>query len=156
MDLSDLVSQQGVVAHLKVSGKKQLLQELANRASAITGIPERVIFETLLERERLGTTGVGQGIAIPHGKLSGIDRIHGLFARLSDPIDFDSIDDQPVDLVFLLLAPEGAGADHLKALARVSRLLRNQTMCEKLRAAADKGAIYALLTEPSGTATQAA
>jgi nitrogen PTS system EIIA component len=156
MDLSDLVSQQGVVAHLKVSGKKQLLQELANRASAITGIPERVIFETLLERERLGTTGVGQGIAIPHGKLSGIDRIHGIFARLSDPIDFDSIDDQPVDLVFLLLAPEGAGADHLKALARVSRLLRNQTMCEKLRAATDKGAIYALLTEPGGTTTQAA
>ena len=156
MDLSDLVSQQGVVAQLKVSGKKQLLQELANRASVITGIPERVIFETLLERERLGTTGVGQGIAIPHGKLSGVDRIHGLFARLTEPIDFDSIDDQPVDLVFLLLAPEGAGADHLKALARVSRLLRNQAMCEKLRAATDKGALYALLTEPSGTTTQAA
>lgn len=156
MDLSDLVSPQGVVAHLKVSGKKQLLQELATRASAITGIPERAIFETLLERERLGTTGVGQGIAIPHGKLAGIDRIHGLFARLGEPIDFDSIDDQPVDLVFLLLAPEGAGADHLKALARVSRLLRNQTMCEKLRAAEDKSALYALLTEPSGTTTQAA
>lgn len=156
MDLSDLVSPQGVVAHLKVSGKKQLLQELATRASAITGVPERVIFETLLERERLGTTGVGQGIAIPHGKLAGIDRIHGLFARLGEPIDFDSIDDQPVDLVFLLLAPEGAGADHLKALARVSRLLRNQTMCEKLRAAEDKSALFALLTEPSGTTTQAA
>ncbi|NWH08115.1 MAG: PTS IIA-like nitrogen regulatory protein PtsN [Alphaproteobacteria bacterium] len=155
MDLSDLLSPQAVVAQLKVSTKKQLLQELATRASALCGLPDRLIFETLLERERLGTTGVGKGIAIPHGKLAGLPKIHGLFVRLSEPIDFDSIDDQPVDLVFLLLAPEGAGADHLKALARVSRLLRNQTTCEKLRTAEDRAALYALLTEKNST-TQAA
>jgi PTS system nitrogen regulatory IIA component len=122
--------------------------------AGIAHVAERTIFETLLERERLGTTGVGQGIAIPHARLPGIDKIFGMFARLAEPIDFDSIDDQPVDLVFLLIAPEGAGADHLKALARVSRLLRNQTTCEKLRAAQDTAAIYALLTEPA--ASQAA
>ncbi len=154
MDLSDLVNPQGVVANLKVSGKKQLLQELAQRMAGIAHVAERTIFETLLERERLGTTGVGQGIAIPHARLPGIDKIFGMFARLAEPIDFDSIDDQPVDLVFLLIAPEGAGADHLKALARVSRLLRNQATCEKLRAAQDTAAIYALLTEPA--ASQAA
>lgn len=131
MDLSDLVNPQGVVANLKVSGKKQLLQELAQRMAGIAHVAERTIFETLLERERLGTTGVGQGIAIPHARLPGIDKIFGMFARLAEPIDFDSIDDQPVDLVFLLIAPEGASANHLKALARVSRLLRNQTTCEK-------------------------
>lgn len=151
MDLSDLLSPQAVVAQLKVTTKKQLLQELATRASALCGIPDRVIFETLLERERLGTTGIGKGIAIPHGKLAGLAKIHGLFVRLSEPIDFDSIDDQPVDLVFLLLAPEGAGADHLKALARVSRLLRNQTTCEKLRTAEDRAALFALLTEQNST-----
>src|SRR5262245_26828976 len=127
-DLSDLVTQTGVVADLKAQSKKQLLQELSARASKITGIAERTIFETLLERERLGTTGVGHGIAIPHGKLPGLTSIVGLFARLDGKIDFDAIDDQPVDLVFLLLAPEGAGADHLKALARVSRFLRNSAI----------------------------
>lgn len=155
MDLSDLLTPQGVIAHVKVSGKKQLLQDLSARASAICGVPERTIFDTLLERERLGTTGVGQGIAIPHGRLPGIDRIHGLFARLADPIEFDSIDDQPVDLVFLLLAPEGAGADHLKALARVSRLLRNPTTCEKLRKAGDTAALFALLTDGSSSSQAA-
>ena len=147
-DLSDLVTQSGVVAALKAQGKKQLLQELSQRAAQITGLPERTIFETLLERERLGTTGVGHGIAIPHGKLAGLSKIVGLFARLDGRIDFDAIDDQPVDLVFLLLAPEGAGADHLKALARVSRLLRNVQVCEKLRGAEDRAALYAILTEP--------
>lgn len=147
-DLSDLVTQSGVVAALKAQGKKQLLQELSQRAAQITGLPERTIFETLLERERLGTTGVGHGIAIPHGKLAGLSKIVGLFARLDGKIDFDAIDDQPVDLVFLLLAPEGAGADHLKALARVSRLLRNTQVCEKLRGAEDRAALYAILTEP--------
>lgn len=147
-DLSDLVSQTAVVAALKAQSKKQLLQELSTRAAQLTGLPERTIFETLLERERLGTTGVGHGIAIPHGKLAGLPRIVGLFARLETRIDFDAIDDQPVDLVFLLLAPEGAGADHLKALARVSRLLRNAQVCEKLRGAEDRAALYAILTEP--------
>ena len=95
----------------------------------------REILETILGRERLGTTGVGQGVAIPHGRLEKIDRLYGLFAKLDEPIDFESIDDQPVDLIFMLLAPESAGADHLKALAKVSRLLRDRAMCEKLRGA---------------------
>ncbi len=151
MDLEDLLTPEGVTAHLKVTSKKQALQELSAKAAAVTGLSERAIFETLLERERLGSTGVGQGIAIPHGKLSELTRLHGLFARLETPISFDSVDDQPVDLIFLLLAPESAGADHLKALARVSRLLRNQKMVEKLRATDDASALYALLTEPAAS-----
>ncbi|HMM14710.1 MAG: PTS IIA-like nitrogen regulatory protein PtsN [Parvibaculum sp.] len=151
MELEDLVSPEGVIAHLKVTSKKQALQELAQRAAALTGVSERTVFETLLERERLGSTGVGQGIAIPHGKLSQLTRLHGLFARLDTPVDFDSVDDQPVDLIFLLLAPESAGADHLKALARISRLLRNQAVVEKLRASDDPAALFAILTEPAAT-----
>jgi PTS system nitrogen regulatory IIA component len=151
MDLLDLVSPQGIVPRLKVNSKKQALQELAARAATLTGADERLIFDTLLARERLGSTGVGQGIAIPHGKIGSLDRIHGLFARLDHPIDYDAVDDAPVDLVFLLLAPEGAGADHLKALARVSRLLRNQRICEKLRGSDSPDALYALLTEPAAS-----
>ena len=149
MNISDLLAPDAVIASLKVSSKKQLLQELAARAAQISGIPERKIFETLNERERLGSTGVGQGIAIPHGRLADIKTIVGVFARLETPIDYDAVDKQPVDLVFMLLAPEGAGADHLKALARVSRLLRNQAACEKLRAATKAEALYAILTEPT-------
>ncbi len=107
-----------------------------------------------MEREKLGSTGMGQGIAIPHGRVAGVQKMTGLFAQLDHPVDFDAMDDQPVDLVFMLLAPEDAGADHLKALARVSRLLRNQAVCEKLRAAPQTATFYALLTEP--TAAQAA
>ena len=110
----------------------------------------------LTERERLGTTGVGQGIAIPHGRLADLEKIVGVFARLDTPIDYDAVDKQPVDLVFMLLAPEGAGADHLKALARVSRLLRNQAACEKLRAAKTAEALYAILTEPAAGANSVA
>lgn len=151
MELEDLVSPEGVIAHLKVTSKKQALQELSARAAALTDVSERAIFETLLERERLGSTGVGQGIAIPHGKLAPLKKLHGLFARLETPIDFESVDDQPVDLVFLLLAPETAGADHLKALARISRLLRNPAVVEKLRASDDPAALFAILTEPAAT-----
>lgn len=147
MEIFQLLSPDGVVANLKANSKKQALQELAARAARITGQHERVIFDTLLERERLGTTGVGSGIAIPHGRLAGLDKLYGLFARVERPIDFDSIDEMPVDLIFLLLAPEAAGADHLKALARVSRLLRDKAVCEKLRGAESADAIYALLTD---------
>ncbi len=157
MDITDLLTPDAVVPALKVQSKKQLLQELSERAAALTHLPERRIFETLVERERLGTTGMGQGIAIPHGRLGGLPRITGLFARLVPPIVYDAVDDQPVDLVFLLLAPEDAGADHLKALARVSRLLRNQAVCEKLRATADAEVLFSLLTESNGAhASQAA
>lgn len=158
MNISDVLAPDAVIAALRVNGKKQLLQELAARAAHQTGIPERRIFESLTERERLGSTGVGQGIAIPHSRLADIKTIVGVFARLENPIDYDAVDKQPVDLVFMLLAPEGAGADHLKALARVSRLLRNQQACEKLRAAAKPDALYAILTEPSanGASSRAA
>ncbi len=154
MEISDLISLEGIVANLRATSKKQALQDLARRAADITGEPERAIFEVLTERERLGTTGVGNGIAIPHGKLPGLDKLYGLFARLETPIDFDAIDEQPVDLICLLLAPESAGADHLKALARVSRLLRDRSICEKLRGSDSAEAIYALLTE--STASHAA
>jgi len=151
MEIADLISPASVVANLRVGSKKQALQDLAKRAAETTGLPERAIFEVLLERERLGTTGVGNGIAIPHGKLPGLRRLYGLFARLETPIDFDSVDEQPVDLIFLLLAPEAAGADHLKALARVSRLLRDRAVCEKLRGADQADAMYALLTESAAS-----
>jgi PTS system nitrogen regulatory IIA component len=157
MKISDLLQPAAVIAGLKVQGKKQLLQELASRAASVVRQPERKIFETLTERERLGTTGVGQGIAIPHGRLSDLKEIVGVFARLEQPIDYDAVDNQPVDLVFMLLAPEGAGADHLKALARVSRLLRNQQATEKLRAAKTSEALYAILTDTtSASGAQAA
>ena len=146
IDLADLVGLDGVVPALKVNSKKQALQELATRAAAITGLPEREIFDTLLQRERLGSTGVGHGIAIPHGKLIALDRLVGLFARLDRPIDYEAIDDQPVDLMFVLLAPEGAGADHLKALARIARQLRDPAIAANLRACRDRDALYSVLT----------
>ncbi|CCQ75132.1 PTS IIA-like nitrogen regulatory protein PtsN [Magnetospira sp. QH-2] len=147
MEIVDILSPESVIADLKATSKKQALQELAKRAADITGLHERAVFDVLLERERLGTTGVGNGIAIPHGKLPSLERLYGVFARLENPIDFESIDEHPVDLVFLLLAPESAGADHLKALARVSRLLRDAGVCEKLRGTNRAEALYALLTE---------
>ncbi len=143
----ELITPASIIANLRASNKKQALQELARKAAELTGQHERMIFDVLLERERLGTTGVGQGIAIPHGKLSSLSRVYGIFARLERAIDFDAIDEQPVDLMFLLLAPEQAGADHLKALARVSRLLRDNSICEKLRGSTSADAIYALLTQ---------
>ena len=147
MEISDLISPAAVIPNLRATSKKQALQDLAKKAADITGLHERAIFDVLLERERLGTTGVGNGIAIPHGKLPSMERLYGLFARLERPIHFESIDEQPVDLIFLLLAPESAGADHLKALARVSRLLRDKGVCEKLRGTDNSEALYALLTE---------
>ena len=155
MNISDLLAPDAVIPALKVQSKKLLLQELAARAALQTRLPEKRIFETLIERERLGTTGVGQGIAIPHGRMAEVTQITGVFARLEGGLDYEAVDGQPVDLVFMLLAPENAGADHLKALARVSRLLRNQQTCEKLRTASTAEAIYAVLTDHS-SASQAA
>ena len=152
MEIRDILQREAVVAGLKAANKKQAIQELARHAAAVTGLNERKIFETVLERERLGTTGVGSGIAIPHGKLSELNGLHAVFARLEKPIDFDAIDEQPVDLVFLLLAPESAGADHLKALARGARLLRDQDVAAKLRAARDAESLYAVLALPPATA----
>ena len=136
-----------VVPLVKARNKKQLLQDLSARAARLTALRERDIFDVLLQRERLGSTGLGHGVAIPHAKLPGLKRIVGIFARLAEPIDFQAIDGQKVDIVVLLLAPEGAGADHLKALARISRLLRDTAAVEKLRTAKDGAALYAVLTE---------
>jgi PTS system nitrogen regulatory IIA component len=147
MNIADLITPQSVIANFRVGSKKQALQELAKKAASLVGQPEKLVFDVLSERERLGTTGVGLGIAIPHGKLPGLDRMTGLFARLDKPVDFEAIDNQPVDLIFLMLAPEDAGADHLKALARVSRLLRDRAVCAKLRGTDNADALYALLTD---------
>ncbi len=155
MDITDILTPDAVVPALRATSKKQALQELARRAEALTGVDERAIFDVLMERERLGTTGVGGGIAIPHGRLPKLDRIYGLFARLEQPIDFESIDEQPVDLIFMLLAPEAAGADHLKALARVSRMLRDRATTEKLRGSDNAEALYALLTNGNGASKAA-
>lgn len=148
MDLVDLLSQDAILPTLRVSSKKQALQELADKAARLTDAPQRLIFDTLIQREKLGSTGVGNGIAIPHGKLAEIDKLVGIFARLAKPVEFDAQDDQPVDLMFVLLAPEGAGADHLKALSLIARVLRDADTTEKLRATVDKDALYALITQP--------
>jgi PTS system nitrogen regulatory IIA component len=152
MTITDLVAPEAILPALKVISKKQALQELAARASALTGQNERSVFEVLLQREKLGTTAVGYGVAIPHGKLPKLEKLFGFFARLERPIDFEAMDGQPVDLIFLLLAPEHAGADHLKALARISRLLREPSSIEKLRASKDRAAIYSVLTESAAHA----
>jgi PTS system nitrogen regulatory IIA component len=152
MPLVDLVLSNAIIPALKVNGKKQALQELAARAAELTGQNDRVIFDILMQREKLGSTGVGNGIAIPHGKLPNLGKLFGLFARLDRAIDFEALDGQPVDLVFLLLAPEGAGADHLKALARVARLLRDPDVARKLRDSRDAEAMFAVLTLPSASA----
>ena len=155
MTLADLIAPEAVLPSLNAKDKKQLLAELAVRASEISGLQEREIFDVLLQRERLGSTGLGQGVAIPHGKMPGLNRIVGLFARLAEPIDFDAADAEPVTIVVLLLAPEGAGADHLKALARISRLLRDRPSVQKLKSSRDAEALYAALTQDD-TASHAA
>ena len=152
MALADLLQQDAIIPALKVNSKKQLLQELAAKAARITGVPEREVFDVILQRERLGSTGVGHGIAIPHGKLASINSIVGVFARLDNAVDFEALDDQPVDLVFLLLAPEGAGADHLKALSRIARVLRDPELVAKLRATDSDTAIYTFLNQEQANA----
>ena len=151
MEISDLLALRGVISQLRTPSKKQALGELAKRAASVSGTEERAIYDLVMERERLGTTGIGMGTAIPHARVPGLARLYGVFARLEKPIEFEAIDDQPVDLIFLLLAPEGAGADHLKALALVSRLLRDRAVCEKLRGTDKPDALYALLTDRTAT-----
>jgi nitrogen PTS system EIIA component len=145
----DFLTPEAVAPALRASGKKQVPQEISARAARLTGLDEREVFETLLHRERLGSTGIGDGIAIPHGKIPRLGRLFGLVARLDRPVDFEALDGQPVEIAFLLLAPEGAGADHLKALARVARVLREPGIRDRLRAARDASAIYAVLNETS-------
>jgi PTS system nitrogen regulatory IIA component len=152
MSLTDLIAPNAVIPALNVTSKKQAIQELAAHAAQLTGQNERTIAEVLLQREKLGSTGVGNGIAIPHGKLAKLSKLFGFFARLDRPIDFEALDGQPVDLIFLLLAPEAAGADHLKALARVARLLRDPEITQKLRDSHDAEALYAVLALPPASA----
>lgn len=149
MDLSELLVPDGIMPALKVKSKKQALQELAVRAGAATGLDAREVYESMLQRERLGSTGLGRGIAIPHVKSKGLRGIVCLFAQLAEPIDFDSLDGDKVDLIFLLLAPEHASGDHLKALARISRVVRDQDMLERLRSATTAGELRNVLTEPA-------
>ena len=151
MEIRDLVTTDSIVANLKATSKKQALQVLAAHVANICSQHERAIFDVLMERERLGTTGVGNGIAIPHGKLPTLETLFGVFARLEKPVDYQAIDERPVDLIFILLAPELAGADHLKALARVSRLLRDKSVCNKLRGTNSAEALYTTLTESKET-----
>lgn len=145
MDLTDLIGPADVIVQLRASCKKNLLSELAEAASRKTGVSTRKIFETLLDRERLGSTSIGNGIAIPHGKLPEMEGITGLIAVLHDPIEFESIDNKPIDIVFLLLANDEAGAEHLKVLARVARVLREPSLAQQLREAQTSEALYALL-----------
>jgi PTS system nitrogen regulatory IIA component len=148
MELADLLSQRGILPSLKAKTKKQALAELAELGSAVAGLPVRDILDGLMQRERLGSTGLGGGIAIPHAKFRELDRIHCLFGRLDEPIEFEALDNEPVDLIFVLLAPEHASGDHLKALARISRLLREPKALDRLRSARDRTGLHAILTQP--------
>lgn len=144
-DLSDLLRPDAIVTDMSAASKKLMLQQLGTLAGRLTGEDHRDIVERLMARERLGSTGFGGGVAIPHAKLDGLDTVVGLFARLAQPVDFDAVDGLPVDLVFVLLSPARAGAEHLKALARVSRQLRDRDMVAKLRGAGSQDAVFALL-----------
>lgn len=147
MKLGSILPPGMISAGLKVNGKKQLMQELAALAARGCDLDEREVFEALLQRERLGSTGIGNGLAIPHGRFTGLDRMFGVFVRLDKPVDFESVDGIPVDLVFALLAPEGAGADHLQGLARIARLLRTPSVVQSLRSSRDSAALYSILTQ---------
>jgi PTS system nitrogen regulatory IIA component len=145
-DLSELIAADAVDARMQASNKKGLFQQLAAAAARRTGVDAKTIAASLAEREKLGSTGFGGGTAIPHGKIEGLDKVTGFFARLATPIDFHAVDGVGVDLVLMLLSPPDAGADHLKALASVSRMFRDRQIVAKLRGARSKDAIYALLS----------
>ncbi|MDI7775881.1 PTS IIA-like nitrogen regulatory protein PtsN [Asticcacaulis sp. EMRT-3] len=147
MFLTHLLDRHAILGHVSVNSKRQALQVVADMAARQLGLEAAYIHQALLEREKLGSTGVGMGVAVPHAALKGLDRMYGVFVRLETPVAYDSIDDMPVDLIFALLAPEDAGTEHLRALAKVSRVLRQKDLREQLRAIENPDAIYALLTE---------
>ena len=147
MALYEFLTQDAVEAQLRPAGKKQLLQDVATKLAPLVHLHERVIFDALIQRERLGSTGIGNGIAIPHAKFANLEKLTGFFVRLEKSIDFEALDNMPVDLVFVLLAPEGAGADHLKGLAKIARMLRDPARAAKLRTTVDRQALYSLLCE---------
>ncbi|GHF15931.1 PTS IIA-like nitrogen-regulatory protein PtsN [Kordiimonas sediminis] len=152
MGIEDLLTPGTVLGSFRASSKKQTLMALAEHISAAHSLDSRIVFDALQAREKIGSTGVGHGVAIPHARIPNLEKIVGLFAHLKTPVEFESVDDQPVDLVFMLLAPEEAGAEHLKALAKVSRLLRDETMCDKIRRTTDSSALYAMIAQPSSNA----
>jgi len=156
MKISDIIDARAVLPQLKSASKKQVLQDVSQHLASLVAIDQRIIFETLFTREKLGSTGLGQGIAIPHGRIAGLDHVVGLFAKLANPIVYDSVDGAPVDLIFALLSPEHAGADHLTALAKVSRLLRQPSSLSRLRATNTAEGLYAVLTDPPTAAASAA
>lgn len=148
MELADILSRDAVVVCQRVRNKRELLDLLAEKAAARIGQDKQVVLDALLAREELGSTALGNGIAIPHGKLAGLKGVVAAFIKLDEPVDFDAVDDQPVDLAMMLLAPVGAGADHLKALARVARQLRTDSLVDDLRRSDDPDRIHAMLTAP--------
>ncbi len=145
MNISDIMTEKSVFVGIKANSKRDLLQEISAQAAQALNMDERTVFETLLERENLGSTGFGNGTALPHGRFENLKEVHALLFRLATPVEFDAIDGKPVDLVFVLLSPEDSGADHLTALAKLSRILKDEALCAKLRQMSDKTDIYALL-----------
>lgn len=151
MELADILTEESVLFCTGTKNKRDVLEKLASQVSATTGLPADEIFQALKDRESLGSTGLGNGIAVPHGKFAGLTGVIAVFIKLNTPVDFESVDDQPVDLVMMLLAPMGAGADHLKALARVARVLRTDSVTDSLRSANDPARLYEILTQPLET-----
>ncbi|MCM1323443.1 MAG: PTS sugar transporter subunit IIA [Acetobacter sp.] len=145
MNIADIISKSAVLDHIQAASKRELVQNLAEKISALAGLDERIIFDAVWERENLGSTGYGEGVAFPHARIEGLDKVCGMFARLDEPVDFDSLDGKPVDLVFLLISPENSGADHLTALAALSRILKTEGSCDKLRKARSVDEIYTVL-----------
>ena len=148
MELADILAEDSVLACRRVNDKAELLKVISKRAADVLGQAPEAVFDALAAREALGSTGLGNGIAIPHGKLPGLRRVSAIFVRLGEPLEFDAVDDLPVDLAMALFAPIGAGADHLKALAHVARLLRTETLVDGLRGTDDPTRLYELLTAP--------
>jgi PTS system nitrogen regulatory IIA component len=145
MNIADIISKNAVLDNVQVSSKRELIQVLSQRIASFSGLDERAIFDAVWERENLGSTGYGDGVAFPHARIEGLDKVCGIFARLEEPVDFDSLDGKAVDLVFMLVSPENSGADHLTALAALSRILKTEGSCEKLRKARSVDEIYTVL-----------
>lgn len=148
MELADILSEESVLVCADITSKRDVLSRLADKVAELTGAPAGEVFEALDNRESLGSTGLGNGIAVPHGKYASLKGVLAVFMKLTPPVDFEAVDDQPVDIVMMLLAPMGSGADHLKALARVARVLRTDSVADALRRSNDPAQIYAILTRP--------
>ena len=145
MNIADIISKNAVLDNVQAANKRELVQSLAEHIAGIAGLDERAVFDAVWERENLGSTGYGDGVAFPHARIEGLNKVCGMFVRLEEPVDFDALDGKPVDLVFMLISPENSGADHLTALAALSRILKTEGSCEKLRKARSVEEIYSVL-----------